>query len=68
MKKHVNKKSEKGELKTKGIPKVQFLLMRVKIHGDILTVRSICAAHLPHSLPDPLFLHLLIALGPSRLP
>lgn len=42
--------------------------MRVKIHGDILTVRNICAAHLLNFLPDPLFLHLLTVLGPSRLP
>lgn len=67
MRKHVNKKSDKGELKTKKITEVHFLLIRVNMPKDFLIVKNLYSGDLLFSSPDPLFLHLLSALGPSRL-
>lgn len=60
------KKSEKGEIR-KRITQVQFLLISLQMHRDFPTVRNLCSGHHLCSPPDPLFLHLLTVLGPSRL-
>lgn len=67
IRKHVNKKSEKEELKTERMMKGQFLLMRVKTHRDFLTVWSLCAGHLLCCPLDPLFISLLL-WGPGDRP